>query len=118
MIYSSTNNISTYRSPTVYILDFIPQPLPQKKKHKFVKRKCKVGQIWKYRTGGVACIINVTHLDYAPQCEAIICRSIDQLSAFSRYHDGSMRTLGIMECELVELLGEWVPSITLTKSND
>jgi hypothetical protein len=77
---------------------------------KFVARKCRPGQVWKYATGGVACIISVTYLDYAPQCEAIICRSLADIASVPRCHNGEMRTLGIMESELVELLGDWVPS--------
>ena len=75
----------------------------------WVERKCRPGQVWKYATGGVACIVTVEYLDYAPQCEAILCRSLADIGRVPRHYNGIMQTTGIMERELVELLGEWVP---------
>jgi hypothetical protein len=97
---------------------FVPAEPPKQTRPKWVKRKCRPGQVWKYETGGVACIISVTHMDYAPQCEVILCPSIEHLSRIPRHHDGSMRTLGIMERELVELLGEWAPQLSPPNAPD
>ena len=112
-MYDPTSTTATRQSPLVVwhwqSQSFMPAEPARPKQPKWVKRKCKPGQVWKYATGGVACIIAVTYLDYAPQCEAILCRSLADIGHIPRNHDGSMRTTGIMERELGELLGEWVP---------
>jgi len=78
---------------------------------KLVSRKCKVGEIWRYQSGGFACIVSVTPFDYAPQCEAILCDS--EMKVKSKYSDGTLRQIGIMESELKELVGEWTPTFYL-----
>lgn len=74
-----------------------------------VKRKCRVGEIWKYGHG-LAYIVSVTHLDCAPQCEALIANRDGTVT--SRWPDGQMRPIGIMERELIERVGTWFPHAT------
>lgn len=73
-----------------------------------VPRKSKTGEVWRYGQG-LAYIVTVTHLDVAPQCEALIADAKGVVT--SRWPDGRVRPIGIMERELIELIGTWTPAI-------
>jgi hypothetical protein len=78
-----------------------------------VPRKCRVGDVWKYGSG-LAYIVAVTNLDVAPQCEALIAARDGRVT--SRWRDGQIRSIGIMEQELIERVGTWVPHATYPRS--
>lgn len=75
-----------------------------------IRCKCRVGEVWKYGTG-LAYIVSVAHLDVAPQCEALIADRKGKVT--SRWPDGQVRPIGIMESELIERVGTWVPAVAI-----
>jgi hypothetical protein len=76
--------------------------------NRLAPRKCRVGEVWTYGRG-LAYVVSVQHLDMAPQCDVLIADADGAVT--SRRPDGQMRPIGIMERELIELVGTWSPVI-------